>query len=219
MTRSECVHSLEESGIVAVIRANKSVDLYGVAKALIEGGVRGLEITMTTPFAVDVIKELSQKFEADDKILIGAGTVLDAATAQAVIHAGAKFIVSPVLKRELIETAHRYDRAVFPGALTPTEILQAWEYGADVVKVFPAGQFGPSYFKDIHGPLPQIKLTPTGGVNLQNTAEFIRNGACFVGVGTALLDKKMIAEHNWKALADHAAKFVEAVKAGRENKR
>jgi len=215
MDRIQVVQLLEKTGIVAVIRASKEDDLSDIVKALIDGGVRALEITMTTPYAVDVIKQLSQSLNAGDDFLIGAGTVLDGATAEAVIHAGAKFIVSPVCKPELLETAHRYDCAVFPGAFTPTEILAAWEGGADVVKVFPAGRFGPKYFKDIHGPLPQIKLTPTGGVNLDNTAEFIKYGASFVGVGTALLDKQLIHQQNWKGLSAHARKFIEAVQRGK----
>lgn len=215
MNRIEIVQLLEETGVIAVIRAKEGDDLDGIVKALLKGGVRALEITMTTPFAVDVIKNLSQTLKLDEPFLIGAGTVLDAETAQAVIHAGASFIVSPIYKPEMVQMAHRYDRAIFPGAFTPTEILTAWEGGADVVKVFPAGRFGPKYFRDIHGPLPQIKLTPTGGVNLDNAADFIKNGASFVGVGTALLDKTMIANRDWEALAQHARKFIEAVKQGR----
>ncbi len=215
MNRIEVIQLLEETGVIAVIRAKEEDDLDGIVKALLKGGVRALEITMTTPYAVDVIKNLCQTVKLEEPFLIGAGTVLDAETAQSVIHAGASFIVSPIYKTELVHMAHRYDRPIFPGAFTPTEILNAWEGGADVVKVFPAGRFGPKYFRDIHGPLPQIKLTPTGGVNLDNVADFIKNGASFVGVGTALLDKTMIANHDWDALAQHARKFIEAVKQGR----
>jgi len=215
MNKLKCLELLEKTGIIAVIRAKKDDDLTGIVEALLGGGVRALEITLTTPNAIDVIKELTQSLKNSEEFIIGAGTVLDSETAQAVIYAGAQYIVSPVFKPEIVEIAHRYDRTVFPGALTPTEILTAWEAGADAVKVFPAGKFGPKYFRDIHGPLPQVKLTPTGGVNLENTAEFIRNGACFVGVGTALLDRTMITNKDWDALSKHARKFIQEVRKGR----
>ncbi len=214
MERLHILQTLESTGVIAVIRVNKADMLNYIVDALLQGGVKALEITMTTPNAIEIIQQISQA--VGDVFLIGAGTVLDAQTAQAVIFAGAQFVVSPVFKPEVVEMAHRYDRPVFPGAFTPTEILQAWENGADVVKVFPAGRLGPQYFKDIHGPLPQIKLTPTGGVNLQNTADFIRAGASFVGVGTALLDREMIQNKNWRALSEHTAKFVQAVQKARK---
>ena len=159
------------------------------------------------------IHDISQKIGSD--FIIGAGTVLDSETARAVILAGAQFVVSPVINIEMIKTVHRYDKAVFPGAFTPTEILHAWENGADVVKVFPATALGPQFFKDIHGPLPQVRLTPTGGVSLENTGEFIRCGASCVGVGTALLNKKMIADSDWTALTENAKKFVREVQKAR----
>jgi len=214
MDRLHILQTLESTGVIAVIRVNKADMLNYIVDALLEGGVKALEITMTTPNAIEIIHQISQA--VGDEFLIGAGTVLDTQTAQTVIFAGAQFVVSPVFKKEIVEMAHRYDRPVFPGAFTPTEILEAWENGADVVKVFPAGRLGAQYFKDIHGPLPQIKLTPTGGVNLQNTADFIRAGASFVGVGTALLDREMIQSKNWQALSEHTTKFVRAVQEARE---
>ena len=213
MNRTEVLTQILECGIVAVIRLADISRLENIIRALTEGGVHALEITMTTPDAPDIIGDLSKKY--DDKFLVGAGTVLDTETARTVIQAGARFVVSPVLNPEMIRLVHRYDRLMISGAFTPTEILSAWEHGADVVKIFPATALGPKYFKDIHGPLPQVRLTPTGGVNLENAADFIRAGACCLGVGTALLDKKMIADSDWTGLAQRASKFVEAVKKGR----
>ena len=213
MHREIIVNKIIESGVVAVIRLNGKEKLPEIINALSKGGISAMEITMTTPNAIEIINEISQKVGND--FMIGAGTVLDSETARAVILAGAQFVVSPVTNIEMMKTVHRYNKAVFPGAFTPTEILHAWENGADVVKVFPATALGPQFFKDIHGPLPQVRLTPTGGVSLENTGEFIRCGASCVGVGTALLNKKMIADSNWPALTENAEKFVEEVKKAR----
>ena len=213
MHREFIVNKIIESGVVAVIRLNGKEKLPEIIDALSKGGISAMEITMTTPNAIEIIHEISQKVGND--FMIGAGTVLDSETARAVILAGAQFVVSPVTNIEMMKTVHRYNKAVFPGAFTPTEILHAWENGADVVKVFPATALGPQFFKDIHGPLPQVRLTPTGGVSLENTGEFIRCGASCVGVGTALLNKKMIADSNWPALTENAEKFVEEVKKAR----
>ena len=213
MHREFIVNKIIESGVVAVIRLNGKEKLTEIINALSKGGISAMEITMTTPNAIEIINEISQKVGND--FMIGAGTVLDSETARAVILAGAQFVVSPVTNIEMMKTVHRYNKAVFPGAFTPTEILHAWENGADVVKVFPATALGPQFFKDIHGPLPQVRLTPTGGVSLENTGEFIRCGASCVGVGTALLNKKMIADSNWPALTENAEKFVEEVKKAR----
>jgi 2-dehydro-3-deoxyphosphogluconate aldolase/(4S)-4-hydroxy-2-oxoglutarate aldolase len=213
MHREFIVNKIIESGVVAVIRLNGKEKLPEIIDALSKGGISAMEITMTTPNAIEIINEISQKVGND--FMIGAGTVLDSETARAVILAGAQFVVSPVTNIEMMKTVHRYNKAVFPGAFTPTEILHAWENGADVVKVFPATALGPQFFKDIHGPLPQVRLTPTGGVSLENTGEFIRCGASCVGVGTALLNKKMIADSNWPALTENAEKFVEEVKKAR----
>ncbi|MCF7804888.1 MAG: bifunctional 4-hydroxy-2-oxoglutarate aldolase/2-dehydro-3-deoxy-phosphogluconate aldolase [Candidatus Marinimicrobia bacterium] len=216
MDRLQIVEAIEESGVVAVIRLSDTDLLREIIDALADGGMRAIEITMTTPDAIEVIRETAQS--VPDDFIIGAGTVLDAETARQAILAGAEFIVSPVTDKTVIEMAHRYDKAVVPGAFTATEILQVWEWGADVVKVFPATAVGPKYFKDIHGPLPQVKLSPTGGVNLDNAAEFVKHGARFLGVGSALLDKKMIAEKDWEGLAAHAKKFITEVEKGRQSK-
>ncbi len=215
MDRHSLVKKIEDSGIIAVIRLNDIGKLHHIIDAISKGGVKALEITMTTPNAIQIIEQLAKEIHSD--FLLGVGTVLDGETARIAINAGAQFVVSPILKENVIQMAHRYDKAVFPGAFSPTEILSAWEQGADVVKVFPATALGPKFFNDIHGPLPQIKLTPTGGVNLENAAEFIRAGACFLGVGTALLNKSIIASGDWVGLSEKASAFIEEVKKGRAN--
>ncbi|HRS91523.1 MAG TPA: bifunctional 4-hydroxy-2-oxoglutarate aldolase/2-dehydro-3-deoxy-phosphogluconate aldolase, partial [Candidatus Marinimicrobia bacterium] len=202
MDRQTITAKLIESGLVAVIRLDSGEKLPGIISALRQGGINALEITMTTPGALEIIKNFAAQTGTD--FLIGAGSVLDAETARLAILNGAQFIVGPIFNPEVVRMCHRYDRPAIPGAFTPTEILTAWEQGADLVKVFPTTALGPSYIKDILGPLPQVKLLPTGGVTLENAAEFIRSGACCLGVGTALLNKKMIAADDWQALAKHA---------------
>jgi len=214
MNRQDIVKKLEDSGIVAVIRLNKADHLEKIIEALTGGEVRALEITMTTPGAVEIIRNISKTLS--DDFLIGAGTVLNLNDTEAVIDAGAQFVVSPVYNPAVVKLAHRFEKAVMPGAFSPTEILNAWNGGADIVKVFPATALGPKYFKDIHGPLPQVKLTPTGGVTLENAEEFIRCGAVCLGVGTALLDKEMIKNQDWQALAERARQFKAAVERGRK---
>lgn len=214
MNRQEIVRRLEEGGIIAVIRLSDTKRVSSIIDALSKGGVTALEITMTTPGAIDVIKEISATVGND--FLVGVGTVLDPETARMAILAGAQFVVGPILNIDMIKMAHRYDKAVIPGAFTPSEIMTAWDSGADIVKVFPATAVGPKYFKDVHGPLPQVKLTPTGGVSLANAAEFIRAGACCIGVGSALIEKKFVAESNWPALTERASAFVTEIKKGRK---
>lgn len=213
MSRDEIVAKAEQTGIIAVIRLNNGESVLPVVDALLAGGVFALEVTMTVPNAVELIRVLAER--KDQRILLGAGTIMNVETARTVIDYGADFIVSPVLIPELIDLAHEYGKPAFIGAFSPTEIFKAWNQGADVVKVFPASRLGPKYFKDIHGPLPEIKLTPTGGVNLQNAEDFIRCGASFLGVGTSLLDKELIAGKNWQKLTEKAARFKEAVKRAR----
>lgn len=213
MNRAEILKQIEESGIIAVIRLNDTKKLNDIIQALSKGGVKALEITMTTPNAIEVIKTVSA--EVGDDFLVGAGTVLDPETARLTILAGAQFVVGPILNLKMIHLVHRYDKVVIPGAFTPTEIMKAWDAGADVVKVFPATALGPKYFKDVHGPLPQVKLTPTGGVSLNNAAEFIKSGACCLGVGTALIDKQFVADSDWDSLTKLAAAFIEEIKKGR----
>ena len=198
-----------KSGVVGVIRANSAEELMNITLALSKGGVKALEITMTSPGALETIKAVTS--ELGDGAIIGVGSVLDSETARAAILAGAQFVVSPVFKPEIVELCRRTDKICIPGAFTPTEILSAWEAGADVVKIFPATKLGPGYIKDLKGPLPQIKVTPTGGVNLENTADFIKAGAEFVGVGGAMVDKTLVAQKKWDELSELAAKFVQAV--------
>jgi 2-dehydro-3-deoxyphosphogluconate aldolase/(4S)-4-hydroxy-2-oxoglutarate aldolase len=204
-----------DTGIVAVIRASSSSELIDVIAALNAGGVRAIEVTMTTPNALDVIKETTERFGSD--VLVGVGSVLDAETARMAMLAGAQFVVGPILNLDMIRICNRYDKIVIPGAFTPTEILAAWEAGADVVKVFPATKLGPSFFKDVLGPLPQVRLTPTGGVTIETAPEFIKAGAVFVGAGTALVDKKAVAERRFDVITQTAERFISAIKSARSS--
>ena len=211
--RQQTVDQIERCGVVAVIRLQDPDRLKSVIDALRAGGVTALEVTMTVPRAIQLIEAIAPSLP--DDVVIGAGTILDAETARAAILAGARFIVGPVFNRAVIEVCHRYDVAVMPGCFTPTEILAAWEAGADVVKVFPATALGPSYFKDIRGPMPQLRLMPTGGVSLENTADWITAGAVAVGVGTALVDGKAVAAGDYAAITARATRFVDAVRRAR----
>lgn len=213
MQRSEILAKLENAGIVAVMRLNDVTYLMEIVQALADGGVKTLEITMTSPNAPALINRLAQNL--DTSYLIGAGTVTDITAAQQVIQAGAQFVVSPIFTPAVIAKVHEYDKVAVCGAFSPTEIFAAWQAGADLVKVFPATALGPQFFKDIHGPFPNIKLTPTGGVSVENAAEFIKAGAVCLGVGTALLDKQLIKNRDWKGLAARAAAFMRAVNQGR----
>ncbi|HHV94247.1 MAG TPA: bifunctional 4-hydroxy-2-oxoglutarate aldolase/2-dehydro-3-deoxy-phosphogluconate aldolase [Firmicutes bacterium] len=213
MGKHEQLKAIADSGVVAVIRTKNADELVNICQAMAKGGVVGVEITMTSPGAVEAIKEASKVLGS--KAIIGAGSVLDAETARMCILAGADFVVSPVFDPAIVEMCRRYSKIAIPGAFTPTEILRAWQAGADVVKVFPATAVGPSYLKDILGPMPQVKLTPTGGINLENLGDFIRAGAVFVGAGSSLVDKKLVAEGRWDELAERAAQFVAAAQAAR----
>lgn len=203
-----------DCGMAAVIRAKSSDHLMQVAEAIKEGGVDVIEVTMTTPNALEVIEEVANKY--GDQVLIGVGSVLDAETCRMAILSGAEFVVGPCLDRDMIEMAHRYDKPVLPGAFTPTEIKQAWDWGADMVKVFPADVGGPGYFKAILGPLPQIRLVPTGGVNIDTTPEFLKAGAVALCAGSALVDKKAVAEGRFDVVTETARKFREAIDRTRE---
>jgi 2-dehydro-3-deoxyphosphogluconate aldolase/(4S)-4-hydroxy-2-oxoglutarate aldolase len=203
---------MQESGALGIIRVQGSDNFFRIAQALREGGLEHIEITMTSPGALRAIEEGAANL---DGIILGAGTVLDAATARQVILAGAEFIVTPTVKIDVIEMAHRYGKVVIPGAMTPTEILTAWEAGGDMVKVFPAEFLGPRYLQAVHGPLPQISLVPTGGITAQNATEFIRAGAAMVCAGGWLLDKKSIAEGRYEVLATRARQLMEAVRRGK----
>lgn len=201
------------TGVIAVIRADSGEQLVNACRSLAAGGVRACEITMTTPGALEAIAAASNALGKE--ALIGAGSVLDAPTARAAILAGARFIFSPVLNVDVIEMAHRYDCVAVPGALSPTEIVAAWSAGADVVKVFPANHFGPQYLKDVHGPMPQIKLTPTGGVDLETAAAWIKAGAVAIGVGSSLVKKELLAGGKWDELSALAQRYVDIVAAAR----
>jgi len=211
--RQNVTAAIEEAGVVAVIRMQEPERLRAVIEALADGGVRALEVTMTVPGAIDLIRGLSSTLSGD--FVLGAGTVLDAQTAARVIDAGARFVVSPILRPAIIEVCHRNGVAALPGCFSPTEILTAWESGADIVKVFPATALGPSFFTDVRGPLPQLKLMPTGGVTLDNAGDWIRAGAVAVGVGTALLDRTAIAAGHYDVLRANAARIVANVRAAR----
>ncbi len=213
MTKLEQMQRIEECGIVAIIRANSSKELFDTAVAIRNGGVDVIEITMTTPDALQVIGDVSDRL--GDTVLIGVGSVLDAETARAAMLAGAEFVVSPVTKTDIIEICNRYGNVVIPGAFTPTEILCAWETGADYVKVFPSSGVGPSYIKDIKAPLPQIPLIPTGGVTAENASEFIKAGASALGVGSALVSQDTIDSGDFSTLTERAKTLVAAVKSAK----
>lgn len=207
------LQAMIDGGVVAIVRVESARQAIEVCEAIARGGIKPIEVTMTVPGAIDVIKEFKSAMK--DEVLVGAGTVLDPETARAVILAGAEFIVTPTLNLRVIEMCRRYGKIVIAGAFSPTEILTAWEAGADIVKVFPATVGGPQYLKDIKGPLPQINLVPTGGVDLENTPDFIRAGAVAVAVGNSLVDKKALSEGKYDLITEKAKRFIEAVKLAR----
>ena len=213
MSKEQQLQYMIDNGIVAVVRSPSSQQLVEVARALLAGGVKVMEITMTVPDAITVIREV--RAAMPDEVLLGAGTILDPETARAAMLAGAEFIVAPTINYDVIRLCQRYDKVVCPGAFTPTEILSAWEAGADIVKVFPATVGGPAYLKAIHGPLPQIRLMPTGGVNLKTSAEFLKCGACCLGAGGALVDKKAVAAGDFDTIEELARQYVKIVQDAR----
>jgi 2-dehydro-3-deoxyphosphogluconate aldolase/(4S)-4-hydroxy-2-oxoglutarate aldolase len=213
MDKREMMELIHKTGVIAIMRAKSSDQLLAAADAIKAGGVQAIEVTMTTPGALDVIRQATERYGAD--VLFGAGSVLDPESARAAILAGAQFVVCPTLNLKTIEICHRYAIPVVPGAYTPTEILTAWEAGADMVKVFPASVGGPAYFKAIKGPLPQVKLVPVGGVNLDTTADFIRAGADAVGVGSALVSQKLLDAGDFATLTERARRFCQEVAKGR----
>ncbi len=212
-TRQAIAADLERAGVVAVIRMKDPDKVQAVVDAIAEGGVRAIEVTMSVPGAVGLIRTLAPRMPKG--LLFGAGTVLDPGTAAQVIDAGAQFIVSPVFRRGLIEACHERGVPVAPGCFTPTEILDAWEAGADLVKVFPATALGPGYIKDVRAPLPHVKLMPTGGVTVENAGQWIKAGAAAVGVGTALLDTKAIEAGDYAVLRARAETIVANVRSAR----
>jgi 2-dehydro-3-deoxyphosphogluconate aldolase/(4S)-4-hydroxy-2-oxoglutarate aldolase len=215
MNKEEVLRQIKEVGVVPVVRARSSEEAARVVEAIKAGGVPVLEITMTVPRAVELIAELTERY--GDAATVGAGTVLDPETARVCVMAGARFVVSPSLNVKTIELCRRYGVAVMPGALTPTEVVTAWQAGADMVKVFPCNALGgASYLKALKAPLPQIELIPTGGVSLKTAADFIKAGASALGVGADLVDLKALAEGQAEVITERARQFVEIVRGARQ---
>ena len=213
MGANESMERILKTGVIAIMRANSPDQLLGAAKAVLAGGVEAIEVTMTTPGALDVIRQATSQFGKE--VLFGVGSVLDAETARMAILAGAQFVVCPTFKPETLEMCKRYSIPVVPGAYTPTEILTAWEAGANAVKVFPASVSGPAYIKAIKGPLPQISLSAVGGVTVENTADFFRAGVDFVGVGGELVNQKLLDAADFAEITGRARNFRAQVEKGR----
>jgi 2-dehydro-3-deoxyphosphogluconate aldolase/(4S)-4-hydroxy-2-oxoglutarate aldolase len=217
MSRETTLKRILDGGIVAVVRAESGEMLVKVVRALADGGVTAAEITFTVPDAVDVIRAVRK--EVGDAIVLGAGTVLDPETARVALLAGAEYLVSPIVNVEVIRLCRRYDKAVMPGAFTPTEVLTAWEAGADIVKVFPADVGGPAYLKALRGPLPQVRVMPTGGVDLNTAEQFLEAGACCLGVGGSLVEPKAVAAGDFARIRDLAAQYAAIVRRFRAKAR
>jgi 2-dehydro-3-deoxyphosphogluconate aldolase/(4S)-4-hydroxy-2-oxoglutarate aldolase len=218
MSKAAVLQTIRDVGIIPVVRAQSAEEAMQAIDAIRAGGIPLLEITMTVPGAVGLIEEVIKRY--GDEALVGAGTVLDGETARACILAGAQFVVSPALNVETIEVCRHNDVAVMPGALTPTEVVQAWTAGADFVKVFPAGAVGgASYIRSLKAPLPQIELVPTGGVSLKTAADFIKAGASALGVGADLVDLKAIREGQHNLITERAREFVKIVQEARTSNR
>lgn len=213
-TKSEIIAALKNPGIIAVVRAEKQEQVLPLSEALFAGGVIAIEITMTTPNAIEAIREASAKL--GDKALIGVGTVLDVETCRKAIEAGAQFVVTPIMRPAIAEAAHALDKPVMLGAYTPTEAQLAHEAGADFIKIFPAEGLGPNYIKSLRAPLPHLNIVPTGGVDLHNVADFLKAGCAALGVGSSLVSKKILQEANWSELTRLAKAFVEAANAARQ---
>lgn len=209
------LQKLVESGIIAVVRGVHEDVVEQVAESLIDGGVTALEITTDSPNVFRSIEKLSLRFK--DHALIGAGTVLDSETAKQAIGSGAEFIFSPSLSQEVIRTTLRYGKIAIPGVMTPTEMITAMEWGADAVKLFPAGHLGPKYMKDVKAPFPHIPVIPTGGVNLDNISSFIEAGAISVGIGGSLVNSEVIKAGDFETIKTNASLYIEAVKAARKS--
>ena len=213
MKKWEDLIRLKESGLIAVIRRPKKSQIHYIAEALVEGGAGALEITLDTPGALEMIRELKGKF--NDRVLVGAGTVLDAVSAKSAIDAGSDFIFCPSFDVETIQLTNRYGKISIPGVMTPTEIVQAYSAGADLLKIFPGAALGENYIKDLQGPLGHIPMMPTGGVNLDNVETFIKNGAVAVGAGGSLVDAKAIAEERYEVLTEISKEFIKRIQKAR----
>lgn len=213
MINPDISQRLLEPGIIAIIRADSSDQLLEATQALLDGGVTAIEVTMTTPNALEVIRNACTTF--GDRIVMGVGTVLSEETCVSAILAGAQFVVTPVTKLEIIRASHRYGRPVVSGAYTPTECLAAHEAGADFVKLFPAENLGPSYIKSIRAPLPMLRIIPTGGVTPETASSFLEAGCVALGAGTSLVSKEILQTRDWPALKARAEKFVKAIRDAR----
>jgi 2-dehydro-3-deoxyphosphogluconate aldolase/(4S)-4-hydroxy-2-oxoglutarate aldolase len=214
MTKQGILSTIREIGLVPVVRTPSAESAVKAIEAIYEGGIRLAEVTMTVPGAVRVLEKLADHF--GDRMLLGAGTVLDPETCRVCMLAGAQFFVTPALNFKTIEMAHRYSKPISPGALTPTEVLAAWDAGADIVKIFPCDNVGgPKYIKALKGPFPQIEMIPTGGVSLTTAGDFLKAGACAVAVGGELIDSKTIKEGNYAIFTERARTFLDAVKTAR----
>ena len=212
MNKDAVLAKIKSEKVIALIRADSSGGLLDCAKALAAGGLTSIELTMTTPGAIEMLKKVSAELP---DFVFGLGTVLDAATAEKGIQAGAKFMVTPALRPEVVKVARQHNIPIFCGALTPTEILQAWELGSDAVKVFPAEFFGAAYIKSIKAPFPHIPLVPTGGVNAENVGDFLKAGAFATAAGSSLVDAKSLKEKNWAVITARAKAFSIAVSAAK----
>jgi 2-dehydro-3-deoxyphosphogluconate aldolase/(4S)-4-hydroxy-2-oxoglutarate aldolase len=215
MKKYEKLDVVRETGIVAIMRAQSSEQLISAADAIKAGGVRVIEVTMTTPGALGVIESAKERY--GDEVLFGAGSVLDPETARAAVLAGADFVVAPTLNLDVIALCNRYSVPVMPGCYTPTEVITAWEAGADMVKLFPASVGGAGFLKAILAPLPQVELVPVGGVNLDTAADFIRKGAAALGVGSSLINQNLLDSGDMAELTRRAAAFIGEVRKGRQS--
>jgi 2-dehydro-3-deoxyphosphogluconate aldolase/(4S)-4-hydroxy-2-oxoglutarate aldolase len=209
MSREEIVEKIIDLKAVAVIRMQDPSKLIKVAEAIHDGGVKAIEITMTVPNAIETIALASK--EIGSKVLIGVGSILNSEMAQKAIEAGAQYVVSPIFKEDIIKQSHQNDIPAMPGTFTPTEAQLAWEAGADVIKLFPADVLGMAFIKGVKAPMPHLKVMPTGGVSLTNAGEWLKAGACAVGVGSALIDKKAIEEENYSVLTRNAEQIMESI--------
>jgi 2-dehydro-3-deoxyphosphogluconate aldolase/(4S)-4-hydroxy-2-oxoglutarate aldolase len=214
-SKSEIVSALTEAGVIAIVRTQSAEAVAPVVEALMAGGLNAIEITMTVPGALEIIRATRKNF--DEKILLGAGTIIDVKTCQAVIEAGAEYIVSPITRPELVTAAHALGKPTALGAYTPTEAQTAHEAGSDFIKIFPADGLGPNYIKNLKAPLPHLRIVPTGGVTVANVGEWIRAGASAVGVGSALVSAQLLKDKNWAELTRLAAALVQGVRDARQN--
>lgn len=212
-SKEQNLRTLNDTGVIAVLRAPSAEVLVPIAEALMAGGVMAIEVTMSTPNAIRGIEVLADKF--GDRAVLGVGTVLDASTARDAIKAGAEFVLSPHFGPDVVETTQRLGKISVPGAFTPSEILRASLAGADMVKVFPSTTLGPGYIRDLLAPLPQLKLTPTGGIDAKNAGEWIKAGAICVGAGSGLVSKDAMAKRDWAAITSNARAFIQSVESAR----